>query len=173
MSSTRRRLLATVGTGALAVTAGCTAALARVRGCPRPAESLEYEYRVEGDADTLGSGYRPALALFTNAEEASERRSTELSNAGNKFVVRTDFDEQCLLVAQVIGSGSSSGLHVTGVETIDDGLRSYSCVTRPSRHDDAFLYTFLIRVDPGDDDQIVAEHVHRGGNSDHDLRTDR
>lgn len=147
------------------------AVLGTLRGCPGPGDGelpgteLGYESRAVEGLNLVGEVQRSDLALITSREEASALSLEGVDDEVRAFVEETAFDGSSLLAVQVIGSADSEGVRFVGVERLKDGtLHSYSCVTRPSRHDDAYLYGWLVRVETASHSG-VARHSHGGGNT--------
>ncbi|MFC6904434.1 hypothetical protein [Halalkalicoccus tibetensis] len=150
------------------------AVLGTIRGCPGPGDAelpgteLGYEVRAVEGEPLIGGEYAPDIALLTSSDDV-ESLSLDGRSEPREFVEGTDFEGSTLIAVQVIGSGQSEGVRFVGVERLKDGtLRSYSCVTRPSGHDDAYPYGWLVRADTASHSE-VARHTHGGGNTDVDV----
>lgn len=149
------------------------AVLGTIRGCPGPGDAdlsgaeLDFDARAVEGQPLIEGEQAAGIALVTSRDDAavlSIDRREELY----EFVEDTEFDHSSLLAVQVIGSAQSEGVRFVGVERLKDGtLHSYSCVTRPSGHDDAYLYGWLVRVDTTSH-AGVARHSHGGGNTEID-----
>lgn len=140
--------------------------LGALRGYPGPGDGelpgteLGFKARAVEGRSLVGEEYRLDIALITSRDEASALSLDRMDDEIRAFVDETGFDGSSLLAVQVIGSADSKGVRFVGVERLKDGtLHSYSCVTRPSRHDDAYLYGWLVRVDTGSHSG-VARHSH-------------
>lgn len=179
-SFTRRKI---VGVGALV--AGSIVGYARrdqleiavlgsLRGCPGPGDGelvgteLGFDaHAVEGQS-LIRDEPTSAIALLTSHDDTASLSPDGMDEETRAFVEDTDFDGSSVLAIQVIGSRQSNGVRFVGVERLEDGtLHSYSCVTRPSRHDDAYPYGWLVRVDTSSHSG-VARHSHGGGNTEID-----
>lgn len=150
------------------------AVLGSLRGCPGPGDAelpgteLEYEALALEGQPVLEDEQAAGIALLESPDDAEALSLDEGDRRA--FVEETDFGRSTLLAVQVIGSYHSEGVRFVGVERLKDGtLCSYSCVTRPSGHDDAYLYGWLVRV--GTTSHAgAARHTHRG-NTDADVET--
>lgn len=149
------------------------AVLGSLRGCPGsgdaelPGRELEYATLAIEGQPLIEDDYVPDIALLTSSDDA-ESLSLDGRAELRGFVEETDFGRQSVLAVQVIGSAQSEGVRSVGVERLKDGtLCFYSCVTRPSGHDDACPYGWLVRVGTASHSG-VARHTH-GGNTDVDV----
>lgn len=180
---TRRRLVAggavaagsVLGLGYAVRDRAELAVLGSLRGCPGPGDAelpgteLEYEaLAVEGQR-VIEDEQAAGIELLDSSGDA-ELLSLDGGDR-REFVEETDFERESVLAVQVSGSYHSEGVRFVGVERLKDGtLHSYSCVTRPSGHDDAYLYGWLVRVGTASHSG-VARHTHGGGNTDTEVET--
>lgn len=150
------------------------AVLGSLRGCPGPSDAelpgteLEYEALAVEGRPVIEDEQAAGIALLESPDDAEILSLDEGDR--REFVEETDFERESVLAVQVIGSYHSEGVHFVGVERLKDGtLCSYSCVTRPSGHDDAYLYGWLVRVGTASHSG-AARHTHRG-NTDTEVDT--
>jgi hypothetical protein len=173
----RRRLLETIGSGALlGGIAGCTGLnLAGIGdSCPRPIDpefALEFE-AVESKGGTPFDGIADTFELVPSAERLREVNpdTAGMPEEASRLVEETDFGVSFLLFGQLASSADSSRIRFTGVEQLDtDTIRSFSCIENPSDHDDGYAHGFVARVEKPDNvDPEHASHYH--GETDNQTR---